>query len=142
MHIQANSLLDLIGHTPLVEIKRLNPNPKVRVLAKLECVNPGGSIKDRVARSMIEAAERSGELTPDKTIVEATSGNTGIGLAMVAAVKGYRLHVDHVRIGQPGKAADIVGPGRGIMLTPGHMGTDGAIEEAYRLAREHPISIS
>ena len=85
------SILDTIGNTPLVEIRRLNPNSKVRIMAKLEYLNPGGSIKDRAALSMIEAGEKSGELTPDKIIIEATSGNTGIGLALVCAVKGYRL---------------------------------------------------
>jgi cysteine synthase len=77
------TILDLIGNTPLVEIQQMNSNPNVTVLAKLEYLNPGGSIKDRAALYMIEAAERSGELTPEKTVVEATSGNTGIGLAMV-----------------------------------------------------------
>ncbi|MBW2733913.1 MAG: pyridoxal-phosphate dependent enzyme, partial [Deltaproteobacteria bacterium] len=84
-------MLQLIGNTPLVPMLHMNPNPKVEILAKLECFNPGGSIKDRVALSMIERGERLGELTPDKTILEATSGNTGIGLAMVAAIKGYRI---------------------------------------------------
>ncbi len=84
-------LLALIGETPLVEIRHLNPNPNVKILAKIESSNPGGSIKDRVAAAMIKAAEESGELTKDKIIIEATSGNTGVGLAMVAAVKGYRI---------------------------------------------------
>ena len=75
-----HSILDAIGNTPLVEIRKLNPNPRVKVLAKLEYFNPGGSVKDRAALYMIEAAEKSGELTPEKTIIEATSGNTGIGL--------------------------------------------------------------
>jgi len=83
-----DSILDAIGNTPLVEIKKLNPNPKVRILAKLEYLNPGGSIKDRTALFIIEAGEKSGELTPDKTVLEATSGNTGIGLAMVCAGEG------------------------------------------------------
>ena len=86
-----HSILDAIGNTPLVEIKRLNPNPNVTLLAKLECFNPGGSIKDRIAKAMIEAGEASGALTQDKIVLEATSGNTGIGLALVCAVKGYRL---------------------------------------------------
>jgi hypothetical protein len=73
-----HSILDAIGHTPLVEIRRLNPHPGLRILAKLEYFNPGGSVKDRPARYMLEAAERSGELTPAKTVIEATSGNTGI----------------------------------------------------------------
>ena len=85
------SILDLIGNTPLVKIRRMNSNPHVSVYAKLEYLNPGGSIKDRAALFMIEAAEKSGELTPQKTVVEATSGNTGIGLAMVCALKGYKL---------------------------------------------------
>jgi len=78
-------------YTPLVEIKNLNPNPQVKILAKLEYFNPGGSIKDRAALFMIENGEKSGELTPDKTVIEATSGNTGIGLALVCTVKGYKL---------------------------------------------------
>ena len=83
--------LDLIGNTPLVRLRRLCPNPEVEIWAKLESVNPGGSIKDRVARSMIEAAEAAGELSRDKIILEATSGNTGIGLALVGGVKGYKV---------------------------------------------------
>ena len=85
------SIIDSIGNTPLVEINRLNPNSKVKILAKIESANPGGSIKDRTALSMIEGAEKRGELTSDKIILEATSGNTGIGLAMIAAAKGYKL---------------------------------------------------
>ena len=85
-----DTILSAIGHTPLVELKRINPNPKVRILAKLEGNNPGGSIKDRPALYMINAAEQDGSLTKDKTILEPTSGNTGIGLAMVAARKGYQ----------------------------------------------------
>jgi cysteinyl-tRNA synthetase len=84
-------ILKLIGHTPLVRLNRLNPNKKVTLWAKIESFNPGGSVKDRIALSMIESAEKSGVLTRGKTIIEATSGNTGIGLAMVAAVKGYPL---------------------------------------------------
>ena len=85
------SILDQIGNTPLVSIKKVFYKPGVRILAKLEYCNPGGSIKDRAALFMIEAGEKSGELTPDKRVIEATSGNTGIGLALVCAVKGYRL---------------------------------------------------
>ena len=88
---RTSCLLDLVGNTPLVPITRLNPNPNVEIWAKIESMNPGGSVKDRIAKSMIEAAEASGELTRDKIILEPTSGNTGIGLAMVAAVKGYRI---------------------------------------------------
>ncbi|MEK7129566.1 MAG: cystathionine beta-synthase [Patescibacteria group bacterium] len=85
-----NSILDLIGNTPLVKIHKLNPNPKVTLLAKLECMNPGGSVKDRIGPAMIDRAERQGKLKKGGTIVEPTSGNTGVGLAMVAALRGYK----------------------------------------------------
>jgi cysteinyl-tRNA synthetase len=132
------TLLDTIGNTPLVEIQRMNPNPQVKLLAKLEYLNPGGSIKDRPALYMIEAAERSGELTPDKTVIEATSGNTGIGLAMVCAVKGYRLLLAMSEAVSIERQRILKARGAEILLTPGHMGTDGAIEEVYRLIREKP----
>ena len=136
--MNASSLLDLIGHTPMVAIRRMNPNPRVTVLAKLEYLNPGGSIKDRAALFMIEAAERCGELTPDKTVVEATSGNTGIGLAMVCAIKGYQLLLTMAETASLERQKILRGRGAEIRLTPGRLGTDGAIEEAYRLVREHP----
>jgi cysteinyl-tRNA synthetase len=132
-----HSILDAIGNTPLVEIKKLNPNPAVKLLAKLECFNPGGSVKDRPALYMIEAGEKSGELIPQKTVIEPTSGNTGIGLALVCTVKGYRLLLvmsDAVSIE---RQKILRARGAEILLTPGHLGTDGAIEEAYRLAREN-----
>jgi cysteinyl-tRNA synthetase len=132
------SILDSIGHTPLVEIKRLNPNPKVTLLAKVEYFNPGGSVKDRIGKAMIEEAEASGALTPDKTILEATSGNTGIGLAMVSAIKGYRLLLTMSEAVSIERRKILQAFGAEILLTPAHLGTDGAIEEAYRLAREHP----
>jgi cysteinyl-tRNA synthetase len=132
------SVLAAIGNTPLVEIRRLNPNPQVRILAKLEYFNPGGSIKDRPALYMIEAAERSGELTPEKTVIEATSGNTGIGLALVCAVKGYRLLLAMAESVSLERRKILKARGADILLTPGHLGTDGAIEEVYRLARENP----
>ena len=136
------SILDLIGNTPLVEIRRMNSNPRVSVLAKLEYLNPGGSIKDRAARFMIEAAEKSGDLTPDKIVVEATSGNTGIGLAMVCAVKGYRLLLTMCESASVERQKILQARGAEIRLTPGHLGSDGAIEEAYRLMREHPDTIN
>jgi len=132
------SILDAIGNTPLVEIKKLNPNPAVKMLAKLEYFNPGGSVKDRAALYMIDAAEKSGGLTLQKTVIEPTSGNTGIGLALVCTVKGYRLLLvmsDAVSIE---RQKILKARGADILLTPGHLGTDGAIEEAYRLARENP----
>ncbi|MBU0464538.1 MAG: pyridoxal-phosphate dependent enzyme, partial [Proteobacteria bacterium] len=87
----AGSITDTIGNTPIVEITRMNPVKGVKIFAKLEYMNPGGSVKDRPALYMINAAEKTGELTHDKIVIEATSGNTGIGLAMVCAVKGYKL---------------------------------------------------
>ena len=134
----SNSILNTIGNTPLVEIKKLNPNPKVRVLAKLEYFNPGGSTKDRPALYMIEAAEKSGELNPDKTVLEATSGNTGIGLALVCVIKGYRLLLVMSESVSIERQKILKARGADILLTAGHLGTDGAIEEAYRLSRENP----
>jgi cysteinyl-tRNA synthetase len=134
------SILDAVGNTPLIEIKRLNPNPKVKILAKLEYCNPGGSIKDRAALFMIEAGEKSGELTPKKTVIEATSGNTGIGLAMVCAVKGYKLLLAMSESASVERQKILRARGADILLTPGRLGTDGAIEEVYRLARENPDS--
>ncbi len=132
------SILDAVGRTPLVEIRNLNPNPRVKILAKLEYFNPGGSIKDRAALAMIEAGERSGELTPEKTVIEATSGNTGIGLALVCSVKGYKLLLAMSEAASIERRKILKARGAEIMLTPGHLGTDGAIEEVYRLARENP----
>lgn len=131
-------LLSLVGNTPLVEIRRLNPHANVKILAKLESKNPGGSIKDRVALAMIERAEANGELTPEKTVIEATSGNTGIGLAMVCAVKGYRLLLLMADNVSEERKRILRAYGAEIMHTPGRLGTDGAIEKAYRMARENP----
>ncbi len=131
-------VLDAIGNTPLVEIRRLNPNPKVRILAKLEYLNPGGSIKDRAALAMIEAGERSQTLTAEKTVLEATSGNTGIGLALVCSIKGYRLMLAMSEAASQERQKILRARGAEILLTPGHLGTDGAIEEVYRLARQTP----
>ncbi|MBC8199915.1 MAG: cysteine--tRNA ligase [Desulfobacteraceae bacterium] len=132
------SILDTIGNTPLVEIKRLNPNPRVKILAKLEYFNPGGSIKDRSALFMIKAGEKSGELTMNKTVIEATSGNTGIGLALVCSVKGYKLLLTMSESASVERQKILKARSAEILLTPSHLGTDGAIEEAYRLARENP----
>jgi len=134
----SHTILDTIGNTPLVEIEKLNPNPRVRIFAKLEYFNPGGSTKDRPALYMIEAAEKSGELTRDKTVIEATSGNTGIGLALVCGVKGYRLMLTMSEAVSVERQQILKARGAEILLTPGHLGTDGAIEEVYRLAREAP----
>ncbi len=131
-------LLSLSGNTPLVEIRNLNPNPNVKILAKIEAQNPGGSVKDRVAASMIAAAEASGELTKDKIIIEATSGNTGVGLAMVAAIKGYRIKLLMPETASEERKMIMAAYGAELELTPGHLSTDGAIELAYRYAREEP----
>ncbi|MFN3534686.1 MAG: cysteine synthase [Desulfatiglandales bacterium] len=132
------NVLALIGKTPLVRIRRLNPNPKVEILAKLEYFNPGGSVKDRAAFFMIEEAERKGELTKEKIILEATSGNTGIGLALVAAVKGYRILLVMSESVSQERVKILKALGAEVIFTPSHLSTDGAIEYAYRLAREEP----
>src|SRR5690349_4291917 len=87
------SVIDLIGDTPIVDVSKLSPNPSVRILAKLESGNPAGSVKDRIARSMIAEAEADGTLTPGKTIIEPSSGNTGIAMAMIARLKGYPIKI-------------------------------------------------
>jgi len=128
------NLLSAIGNTPLVELGNLNAkNPKVRIFAKLEGANPGGSVKDRPAYYMIKKAEESGRLTPDKVIVEPTSGNTGIALAMIAAAKGYR-----VKLFMPGcvsmeRQRILEAFGAEIVLTPSKERTDGAIRRAHKL---------
>ncbi len=132
------SIIDSIGNTPLVEIKHLNPVAGVKIVAKLEYMNPGGSIKDRAALYMILAAEAQGLLTPDKTVIEATSGNTGIGLAMICAVKGYKITLVMAENASEERKCILQARGAQIILTPKHLGSDGAIEEAYRLARENP----
>jgi cysteinyl-tRNA synthetase len=133
-----DNILELIGDTPLVRLNRLNPNPSAPVYVKLEYFNPGGSIKDRVAWSMLHDAEIRGELTPGKTVIEATSGNTGIGLAMVCAVKGYPCLFAMSESASEERKLILKALGAQILLTPAPLGTDGAIEEVYRLAREFP----
>jgi cysteinyl-tRNA synthetase len=132
------TILSLIGATPIVYLNRVFSHPRIRLATKLEAQNVGGSIKDRVALAMIEAAEASGELTPDKTVIEATSGNTGVGLAMVCAVKGYKLTLLMPDSASEERKRIMRAFGAELRLTPGRLGTDGAIEEAYRLAREEP----
>lgn len=135
---QPQSLLELIGNTPLIELKDISPNPKVKIWAKLESFNPGGSVKDRVALAMIEEAEKSGELTKDKIVIEATSGNTGIGLALVCAHKGYKLTLLMPESASEERKKILKAYGANLLLTPANLSTDGAIEEAYRLVREEP----
>lgn len=133
-----NSILDQIGGTPLVPLIRLNQNKDVEILAKLESFNPAGSVKDRPALYMIEEAEKRGELTRDKTILEATSGNTGIGLSFVAAVKGYRIVLTMSEAVSQERVEILKAMGAEIKFTPARLGTDGAIEYSYKLAREEP----
>jgi cysteinyl-tRNA synthetase len=135
---KAGNILELIGHTPLVRVNRMNPNPDVELYVKLEYQNPGGSVKDRIGAAMIEAAEKDGSLVPGRIVLEASSGNTAIGLAMACAVKGYQLAVTMAESASEERKKILRAYGAQLILTPGHMGTDGAIEEAYRLAREYP----
>jgi S-sulfo-L-cysteine synthase (O-acetyl-L-serine-dependent) len=134
----ARSILDLVGQTPMVEIHRLNPNPRVRLLAKLEGFNPTGSIKDRIALCMIEQAEREGALRPGMTVIEPTSGNTGIGLAMIGAVKGYAVEIVMSEAVSIERRKMIQAFGARVTLTPPRLGTDGAILRARELLREFP----
>ena len=131
-----NNVLDHIGWTPLVPIRQLTTNRSVQILAKLESFNPGGSVKDRPAFFMIEEAERTWELTKDKIILEATSGNTGIGLSLVAAVKGYRILLVMSEAVSEERKKILKAMGADLQFTPAHMGTDGSIEFAYNLVRE------
>ncbi len=132
-----NTVLDAIGHTPLIRVNRLNVFD-VPIYAKLESSNPGGSVKERISLSLIEAGEASGELTPEKVILEATSGNTGIGLAMVCAAKGYRCQLIMPESASLERRQIMQAYGAEILLTPAKRSTDGAIEKAYAMAREYP----
>jgi len=126
--------LSLIGNTPLVPIRRLTPSAEVRIWAKLEMMNPGGSVKDRIALGMVEAAERDGSLKPGGTIVEPTSGNTGIGLALVGAVKGYPVVLTMPESMSIERRKLLQGYGAELVLTPAAEGMRGAIARAEQLA--------
>lgn len=132
------NILARIGNTPLVPITVLNPNPRVQILAKMESFNPGGSVKDRAALYMIDDAEAKGEPIDEKTIVEATSGNTGIGLSLVAAVKGYRVLLVMAESVSEERKKILRAMGADLEFTPAHLSTDGAIEFVYNLVREEP----
>jgi cysteine synthase B len=132
------SVLDLIGDTPMVDVSTLSPNPAVRIIVKLEGQNPGGSVKDRIALAMVEAAEKGGTLAPGQTILEPSSGNTGIGLAMVCRIKGYPLEIvmpENVSI-ERRQLLEIFGAK--IILSPGDEGSNGAVRLSQRLAAERP----
>ena len=134
--MRATDILDAIGDTPLVGIQRLSPNPEVRLWAKLEGQNPTGSLKDRIARAMVEAAESSGELGPAKILLEPTSGNTGIALALVARRKGYRLMVVMPENASQERVRLLELYGAEIVFSPADAGTNGAIEVARRMAED------
>ena len=138
MYHPYSNILEAIGNTPLVKIRRMNPNPNVEIYAKLEGFNPTGSIKDRIALKMIEAAEMSGKLKPGKTIIEPTSGNTGIGLSMIGAYKGYEVEIVMSSAVSIERRRMIQAFGAKITLTDGSQGTDGAIRKAHELVRENP----
>jgi len=131
------SLIDYIGNTPLVPISRLCPRKEIQIWAKLEMHNPGGSVKDRIAVSMVEAAERDGLLLPGGTIVEPTSGNTGIGLAMVGAVKGYHVILTMPESMSIERRKLLKAYGSELILTPAGEGMRGSIRVAEELASEH-----
>lgn len=136
---RAARLVELIGNTPIVEIRHLNPNPNVRIFAKLEGMNPGGSVKDRICKSMIEAAERDGLLGPgsDRVLFEPTSGNTGIGLAMIAAARGYPFVAVIPESASVERRKIMAAYGAEFIITDGVKGTNWAIEVAHRLLAEN-----
>ncbi len=133
------SILSAIGNTPLIEIVNLNEkNPGVRIFGKMEGNNPGGSVKDRAAYYMIKKAEESGELTKDKVIIEPTSGNTGIALAMIGAIKGYRVRLFMPECVSVERQHILQAFGAEVILTPAKEGTDGAIKRAQKVLSEEP----
>lgn len=135
----SKNILDCIGNTPLVEIRKLNPYfPDIRIFAKIEGQNPGGSIKDRPALYMINEAEKSGILTKDKIIIEATSGNTGIALAMIAAIKGYKIKLFMPECVSLERRKILESYGAELVLTPAAENTDGAIIRAKKLLSDYP----
>ncbi|MBS1226016.1 MAG: Cysteine synthase [Proteobacteria bacterium] len=136
--MKAHNILETIGNTPHVRINRLFADRQVEVWMKLERANPGGSIKDRIGLAMIEDAERRGLLKPDSVIVEPTSGNTGIGLAMAAAVKGYRLILTMPESMSLERRRYLAALGAELVLTPKEKGMPGAIEKAQELVRDTP----
>ena len=133
-----NNILETIGNTPMVRINSLNPNPDVNIFAKLEGFNPSGSIKDRIAVKMISEAERDGRLRPGQTIIEPTSGNTGIGLAIIGIVKGYPVEIVMSEAVSMERRKIIRSLGGKVILTPAEEGTDGAIRTARRMVAEQP----
>jgi cysteine synthase B len=136
--VKHRSILDLIGNTPLVEVPHLSPSSNVRLWVKLEGQNPTGSVKDRIAIAMVEAAEASGELTPDKTLLEPTSGNTGISLAMVAKLKGYPFTAVMPDNASPERVSLLRAFGADIVFSEGAKGTNGSVVLAREIAEGDP----
>ena len=136
--MRLDDISGLVGNTPLVGISSLSPNPDVRIWAKLEGQNPTGSVKDRIARAMLDAAEASGELTKDRIILEPTSGNTGISLAFLARRRGYRLICAMPETASSERRQIIAAYGAEIILTDGETGSNGAIARAKKMAEEDP----
>ena len=132
------NILETIGSTPMVRVNKINPNPKVKLYAKVEGFNPTGSIKDRIALKMVEQAETDGSLTKDKIIIEATSGNTGIGLAMIGAVKGYKVQIVMSSAVSIERQKMIKAFGAEIILTDPELSTDGAIMKTRELVSAEP----
>ena len=131
------SILDCIGNTPVVRLDKMNPNPKVRLFAKLEGNNPGGSIKDRIAHYMVQTAEKDGRLKKGFTILEATSGNTGIGLAMVGTAKGYKVKLVMPECVSLERRKMLEAFGAELILSSGCEGTDGAIRNVHKIFDEN-----
>ncbi|NPA39868.1 MAG: cysteine synthase [Thermodesulfobacteria bacterium] len=134
----SHSILAKIGNTPIIKLRKLKVKPSVEIWVKIESFNPGGSIKDRPALFMIEEAEKSGLLTPEKIVIEASSGNTGIGLALVCAVKGYKCMIAISESASIERRKILKAYGAELLLTPASKGTDGAIEAVYDLLRSYP----
>ena len=134
----AKNVLDLIGNTPMVRINYLNPNPNLEIYVKLEKFNPGGSVKDRIAKYMIEQAEKTGQLTKDKIVVEPTSGNTGIGLALVCRAKGYGLLLVMPETTMLERRQALLSLDAKIILSEGARGMDGAEDVAHEIVRRNP----
>jgi cysteine synthase B len=134
------SILDLIGNTPMVDLSALSPNPRARIVAKLEGQNPGGSVKDRAAKAMIEEAEKDGRLRPGsgQVVLESSSGNTGIALAMICRVRGYHLKVVLPENVSVERTQLLLVWGAEIISSPGSEGSNGAMRRAQALAAEHP----
>jgi len=132
------NVLDMIGNTPLVDVSVLSPNPQVRILAKMESQNPFGSVKDRIAKSMIETAEKEGLLEPGQQIVEPSSGNTGIALAAIAALKGYPIKILMPESVSIERRQMLQVFGAELILTPGAEGSNGAVKRALALAEANP----